>query len=244
MKNQNTVITIIALLAIMFATWKVADWWYSKKLDDSAETLRREKIKNSELTMINEGLYTKLAADTLTIKQLKKLNDSLELKLENPEVITQVKWKIKYLEKPVDSVSVTDSTVNVVDNYPNKENPFVTYKASINKFTGKGKGSFDFTPQDFFIGIGQNEDGTYSVNTKVPEFVTITGLNVEALPMAEKKVDNFGVIFGVNYGRNFLDKTNLYGVSGGIRYKKIYLDSDVLIGDDSLIGLVGLKLEF
>lgn len=244
MKNQNTIITVIAVIAIIFATWKAVDWWYSKKLDEAAETLRREKIKNSELTKIKDGLYTKLAADTLTIKQLRQLSDSLKLELENPEVITEVKWKIKYIEKPVDSVNVTDSTVTITDNYPNKENPFVTYKASVNKFTGEGIGSFNFNEVKFALGIEEQEDGTFKVNTKVPEYFVITGLEVKALPMAEKKVDNFGFIGGVNFGRQFLDQNNVYGVSAGIRYKKLYVDSDLLIGDDLLIGLVGLKFEF
>lgn len=244
MKNQNKIITIIALVAIIFATWKAVDWWYSKKFDEAAETLRREKIKSSELTKINEGLYTKLAVDTLTINQLEKLNDSLELKLENPQTITEVKVKYKYIEKPIDSIAVTDSTFVITDNYPNKENPFIKYRAEVNKKTETGIGSFDFTPQEFFIGIGENEDGTYSVNSKVPEYVTITGLEVKSLPMADNKIDNFGFLIGPKIGRNFLDTSNIYGISGGIRYKKLYLDSDVLIGDEAVIGLIGLKFEF
>jgi len=244
MKNQNKIITIIAIVAIIFATWKVVDWWYSKKFDEAAETLRREKIKNSELTKINDGLYTKLAADTLTIKQLNKLNDSLELKLENPEVVSVVKWKIKYVEKPLDSLTVQDSTLTLVDTYPDVLNPFVTYKLKLDLSKLQGTGSWDFTPQELVLGIGQNEDGTYSVNTKVPDFLEITGLEVNSLPMADKKVDNFGFIVGPKVGRNFLDTSNLYGISGGIRYKKLYLDTDILVGDEALIGLIGLKFEF
>lgn len=244
MKNQNSIITIIAIIAIILGTWKAVDWYYSKKMDESAETLRRERIKSSELTKINEGLYTKLAADTLTINQLEKINDSLELELENPQVVTEVKFKYKYIEKPIDSTAIKDSTLLVVDNYPDKENPFVKYRAEVNRFTGIGKGSFDFTPQEFFIGIGENEDGTYSVNSKVPEYIEITGLEVKSRPLTQDKPDNFGWIIGVKGGKNFLEANNLYGVSGGLRYKKVYLDTDVLLGDEQLIGLFGLKLEF
>lgn len=244
MKNQNTIITIIAILTIVFATWKVVDWHYSGKLDEAAETLRRQKIKSSELTKINEGLYTKLAADTLTIKQLNKLNDSLELKLENPEVVSVVKWKIKYKEKPVDGIVVKDSTLNLVDTYPDSLNPFVTYKLKLDLSKLKGTGAWDFTPQKLVLGIGQNEDGTYSVNTKVPDFLEITGLEVNSLPMADTKVDNFGFMVGPKVGRNFIGSGNIYGISGGIRYKKLYIDSDVLVGDELLLGLVGLKFEF
>lgn len=244
MKTQNLIVTIIAVLAIIFATWKVSDYFNSKESDRVTELLRREKIKTSQLEKLKEGLYTKLVADTLKIKQLKKLNDSLQLELESPKVITEVKFKYKYIEKPIDYSFLKDSNLVVIDNYPNKENPFVKYKAEINRFTGLGKGSFNFNPQEIFIGIGQNEDGTYSINSKVPEYITVTGLEVKSLPMAVKKPDNFGWLLGVKGGRNFLDTSNLYGVSGGIRYKKLYFDTDVLLGDESLIGLLGLKLEF
>jgi len=244
MKNQNIIITLIAIIAIFIGAWKITDWYYSKKLNEAAETLRRQKIKNSELTKINDGLYTKLAADTLTIKDLKKLNDSLGLELENPETVTVVKWKIKYLDKPVDSVGVKDSTLTLVDSYPDALKPFVTYRLNLDLNNLKGNGSWDFTPQEIYLGIGQNEDGTYSVNSKVPDFFEITGLDVQSLPMETQKPDNFGILLGANVGRNFMDKSNLYGLSGGLRLKKFYVDTDVLLGDNTLIGLFGVKIEF
>jgi hypothetical protein len=244
MKNQNSIITIIAIIAIILGTWKAVDWYYASKIDASAEILRREKIKSSELTQINEGLYTKLAADTLSIKELEKLNDSLKLELKNPEVVTVVKWKIKWLEKPVDSLTIKDSIVTLVDTYPDINNPFVTYRLKLNLSTAEGVGSWDFTPQEIILGIGQNEDGTYSVNTKVPDFLEITGLDVSSLPMQRQKPDDFGWLLGVTGGKRFLDETNLYGVSGGIRYKKLYLDTNLVFGNDEAFGLLGVKLEF
>lgn len=243
MKNRITLI-LAGIVILLIAGLYFGNEYYKKQLEAEREGARREKIKNSELTKINEGLYTKLAADTLTIKQLKKLNDSLELKLENPEVVTVVKWKIKYLEKPVDGIVVKDSTMSLVDTYPDSINPFVTYRLKVDLKKWTGTGSWDFTPQEIVLGIGQNEDGTYSVNTKVPEFLSITGLDVSSLPMKTQKPDNFGWLLGVKGGKNFLDNNNLYGISGGIRYKKFYLDTDVLVGQDAAIGLLGLKLEF
>lgn len=243
MKNRITLI-LAGIVILLIAGLYFGNEYYKKQLEAEREGARREKIKNSELTKINEGLYTKLAADTLAIKELKKLNDSLELKLENPEVVTVVKWKIKYLEKPVDGIVVKDSTMSLVDTYPDSINPFVTYRLKVDLKKWTGTGSWDFTPQEIVLGIGQNEDGTYSVNTKVPEFLSITGLDVSSLPMKTQKPDNFGWLLGVKGGKNFLDNNNLYGISGGIRYKKFYLDTDVLVGQDTAIGLLGLKLEF
>lgn len=243
MKNRITLI-LAGIVILLLVGLYFGNEYYKNKLYKEQEEARREKIKNSELTQINEGLYTKLAADTLTIKELRKLNDSLSLQLDNPEVITVVKWKIKYLEKPVDSLLIKDSTLTLVDTYPDTINPFVTYRLKLNLKTVQGIGSWDFTPQEIVLGIGQNEDGTYSVNTKVPDFLSITGLDVSSLPMKTQKPDNFGWLLGVKAGKNFLDSNNLYGISGGIRFKKFYLDTDVLVGQDEVIGLIGLKTEF
>jgi hypothetical protein len=243
MKNRLTLI-LIGILLLLIAGLYFGNEYYKNKLEEAQEETRREKIRTSELTQINEGLYTKLAADTLKIRELRKLSDSLQLELENPEVVTVVKWKIKYLEKPVDGIVVKDSTMSLVDTYPDSLKPFVTYRLKVDLKKWVGTGSWDFTPQEIVLGIGQNEDGTYSVNTKVPEFLSITGLDVSSLPMKTKKPDNFGWLLGVKGGKNFLDNNNLYGVSGGIRYKKIYLDTDVLVGQEQAIGLIGIKFEF
>ena len=223
MKTQNNIITIIAIIAVILITFKGASMYYAKQNEADKIALKKAKIKNSELTKIEEGLYTKLAADTLTINQLKKVNDSLGLKLENPEIVTVVKWKYKEVEKPVDSVTVKDSSLIIVDSYPSKENTFVTYRADINKFTGKGLGKFSFTPQEIRLGIGQNEDGTYSVNTGVPDYLVVTGIDVQALPMETSKVDNFGWIVGARIGQDFTDLSKYFKVNGGIRYKKLYI---------------------
>ena len=235
---------VFFILAAIFLIWKIMGWYSSFKKDDNAEKLRREVIKNSQLIKINEGLYSKIAADTLTIKQLKKLSDSLELELKNPQIVTEIRIEYKYIEKPVDSISIQDSILYVEDNYPNKENAFISYKSDINLITGKGTGAFDIKPQELFLGIGHNEDGTYSINSKVPEYINITGLEVKSLPLTKEKPDNFGWLLGVKGGKDFLNSNNLYGVSGGIRYKKFYIDTDVLVGNDNVMGLLGFKLEF
>ena len=73
MKNQNNIITIIAIIAVILITLKGASWYYNKQNEADKIALRKEKIKTSKLEQINEGLYTKLVADTLTINQLKKV---------------------------------------------------------------------------------------------------------------------------------------------------------------------------
>lgn len=244
MKNQNTIITLIAAIAVVLITLKVSSWYYNKKLEANEIALRTEKIKSSELAKIKDGLYTKLVADTLTIKELKKKNDSLGLALKNPKTITVVKFKPRDKEAPIEDIEVNDSLIDLKDYYPNKQNPFVTYTAKVDKFSETGIGKFSFTPQEFRLGIGLNKDGTYSVNTKVPEYFEITGVDVEAAPMTPQKSDNFGWIAGVQTGKNFLNANNLYGVSAGIRYKKLYLDTDLILGDNEAIGLIGIKLEF
>ena len=220
--TQKNIFNIIAVIAIVLITLRGANWYYGKQNEADKIALRKQRIKTSELTQLKEGLYTKLVADTLTIKDLKRVNDSLALELDNPTIVTVVEWKYKEVEKPVDSVVVKDSTLQIVDTYPSKDNPFVTYRAEVNKFTGEGLGKFSFNPQEVRLGIGENEDGTYSVNAGVPDYLTITGLDVQSRPLEPVKIDNFGWIAGARIGKDFTDLSSYFKVNGGIRYKKLY----------------------
>ena len=116
MKTRTKLLTIVLIGLAILLTFKGVTWYYSEQLEDSRIALRKELIKNSKLEKIEEGLYTKLVADTLKIKELRRLNDSLGLEVKNPKIITKVVFVPKEIEKAVDSIVVTDSIISIVDN--------------------------------------------------------------------------------------------------------------------------------
>lgn len=223
MNTKNTILAIIIIIITFVITFKGTSWYYSKQNEEVKTELRKLQIKNSELIEIREGLYTKLVADTLTIRELNKLNDSLNLELKDPKEVVVVKWKYKESISPIDNVEVTDSIVKITDYYPNKEDRFITYSGEVNKNTESGVGNFKFETQELKLGIGQNKDGTYSVNTGVPEYLKITDIDVRSLPIEKVKSDDFGWLLGASIGKDLKDAENYLKVSAGIRYKKIYL---------------------
>lgn len=237
----KTILLILAGIAIAFSAFKITQVIADKKLKEEQVKLRKELIKNDSLIKINKGLYTKLVADTLTIKQLKKKSDSLELELKNPKVVVHTVYKFKEVEKPIDGVVVKDSMVELTDAYPDKENPFISYIANINLITGEGIGKFTITPLSISLGIGQNPDGTYRLNTKVPDFMTISSIDVQALPMELSEPDNFGWLVGAGIGKDFRDNSNYLTLSAGIRVKKVYLEA---IGATNQTISAGFKFEF
>ena len=72
-KNINFLNNINRILVILIQRW---DTKVKKKLEKAQIELRTTKIKNDTLVQINDRQYTKLVADTLTEKQLRKKIDS------------------------------------------------------------------------------------------------------------------------------------------------------------------------
>ena len=212
----NNILVILILIGATLIAFKLGGDLSDKKLRAAKLTLRKEILKNDSLQLINEGLYTKLVADTLTITQLRKKSDSLELELKDPKIVIKTVYKFVEVEKPIDGIVVKDSTLEINDAYPDKESPFVKYFAKIDLKTNEGIGKFTFEPLNINIGIEQKEDGT--------DFLTVESIEVQALPMELPAVDNFGFLVGAGLGTDFMDNSNFMTLSAGIRIKKIYLD--------------------
>lgn len=234
------IVIVVALLAAL-AAMKVTQVVYQAKVDRVEALVRVEVIKNSKLTKINEGLYSKLVADTLTKREMKRVIDSLGLELKNAILVAEVVFKPKDTIKEIITVGYKDSIINIQDFYPSKKNPFIEYSAKYNLKDSIGFGEFKFTPVKLALGIGQNKDGTFRVNTKVPEFIEVTTVDVKALPIAKPKPDNFGLIFGAGYGTNLTNKEQFLKASAGVRVKKIYIEAE---GATNNTVSAGLKFEF
>lgn len=241
MKNLTKIlIGIIFIMALIFGFTRNS---YKNKIDKLNNKVRTSIIAKDSLKELSEGLYTKLVADTLTKRELRHKIDSLQLALKDPKIVTEIKIVIKEIEKPVDGFVVKDSVVTINDTYPNKENPFVNYNASLNLITKKGVGKFKFTPFKIDLAIGRNKDGTYKINSKVPEFMEITSLDVTATPIspAEDKKDNFGILLGPSIGRDFRSKETFFGLGVDMRIHKFYIGVQ---GNTNGTASGGIKIEF
>lgn len=219
-KIKHIVYIIIAAL-IFFGGFKVKDYFADKQLQEARLELKKERIKNDTLKKVTDGLYTKLAADTLTIRDLKRVSDSLSLELKKPAEIVYIQAKPQDKEADtVDVVVVKDTTVTIEDFYPQKETFFVRYTSSINTKRGVGESKWNFQPISISIGLEENKDGTWKSNIKVPEFLTISKVDVLSKPRNSfENVDNFDFIMGGGLSKNFLqDQTNVRA-NIGLRYK-------------------------
>lgn len=238
---KNRILTWLIVLIVFIVSIKAVMYTYDKKLAKADEIIRVDIIKHDSLVKLKDGLYTKLIADTLTNKELKKVIDSLELKVKNPEIVIQEVIVIKEIEKEVDGIVVKDSTLTIDDNYPNKDNPFVTYNAVFNLKDSTGVSKFTFSPIKLSLGIGLNKNGTYYVNTKVPDFIEVKDVVVQALPMIPSKKDNFGVLVGGGLGFDLTDGTQFLELNAGIRIHKFYLG---VAGTTNNTVTAGAKIEF
>lgn len=219
-KTLTNILIFILFFGSIFFYQKV---FVEPKIERLQTQLRTAKIKEDSLRKVKEGYYKKLVADTLTQIELNKIVDSLELLTENPKIVEVIKIVPKEVEKEVDKVVVKDSTLEIEDFYPNKENPFIRYNSKINLLTQKGKSKFTPYPFDIVLSIGQKEDGTFELDSKLPEIFNVTDIQVQATPMTPEKKDNFGILLGAGGGKNFHLQDPYIRVNTGIRYKKTYL---------------------
>lgn len=217
--------------------------YYENRIDKVQVDLRKERIKNDTLQILADGQARKLIADTLTIKQLESKVDSLKIELKGrPILVGEVEIQPRDTVKIIDTVYIKDDTLSVVDYYPNSEEYFVEYKNTINLLTGKGNSTWTFKEIKLDLVVSENKDGTYETNMKAPDFVKINSLDVQSLPLdPSNQRDDFGILLGGGYGKDFGTGTNYLEVGGGIRYKKFYIDIE---GNTNKQADIGVKFEF
>lgn len=222
---KKDLIYLIIILLLLFGGW-LGYQYHLRKLSEKDDLYKVEILKNNKLEKINETQYRKLVADTATIKELRNIIDDLGIKLAaKPKIIETIKLVPIEIEKPVDDVIIKGDSIQITDYYPQKENYFVSYSNSVDILSKKGKGLWNFRPVDISIALSQREDGIWQSNIKVPDYILVNDLDIVATPMEPPKIDNFGWILGVGYGKYLGNSVEDYiRISGGLRYKKIYLD--------------------
>ena len=228
-------------MIFFIAGFFVSKYFSDKKENKEIQKLRTQIVRNDKLVKIDSTTYKKLVADTLTKKQLKQKIDSLEIEVKEPEVVQEIVFVPKEAKTKVDTVLVKDTTVNIVDFYPRKENYFIKYSSTINTLKQTATSDWSFKPKKISLAIGLDDNGMYEVKTKVPEFINISSIDVQTQPKKVISKDNFGYLIGGGYGLNLGNEKNYLTLNTGIRYKKTYLLLNV--GTNETVS-AGLTIEF
>lgn len=234
----NKYLVIFLLIMVGLCSFKVAKYFGDKKLEKQAIELKKLKIKNDELKKVGDGHYQKLVADTLTKKQLQKEIESLKLKVKDGVIVEKIVLVPTEVEKPIDSISISQDSITIEDYYPDRDGWFAKYSAILKFADSTSVGKFTFTELPISLVISQGEDGIFKADLKAPEFITVGSLDVQALPMTPPKIDNFGWLAGGMINKNFDNNTMDYEVLGGFRYKKINILGSVNTAKQVGIGTV------
>lgn len=219
----------------------MSGFFVSKHFSDKSKEkikreLRIERIKNDSIKKVAEGHYSKLIADTLTKKQLKKRVKELEFRIENP-IETGV-IVLNFDEKETNTKGVKkESIIKIEDYYPSKEDPFITYNASINTFDYTTRGMFQIRNLELLTAKGVNKDDTKSFEIKVPGYISVSSLDIQSRENYVPKKDDFGYLLGGSAVMDYNTNDVHAGINFGIRYKKTYLTVGTVTNNTIQTGL-------
>lgn len=238
--NFKNIVYILIIIFLIGLGVFVSNYFNGKTLEKVKIELNKERIKNDTLIQLSPTLYKKLLADTLTKRKLKRLSDSLKLELENPKVVEVIKFlPAEVKEKEIEVIKIKDTIITTIDYYPKEEGYFIKHSSTINTKTSKGETDWAFSEQEVRLGIDQNKDGTYVVKTKVPEYLKITGIDVQSQPTEKEGQDNYGVILGAGYNKNLENKKEGIQASLGYRFNRV-----ILLGNISTNNTLGVTINY
>lgn len=239
---KKTTLILIGVIVLLIMVGFFGKNYYDSKLQTANNKNRTLLISKDSLQKVAEGHYTKLVADTLKQRELNKIIDSLSIKLDaKPKVVTVIEYTPQPKDTETEVTEVTKDSVSIKDYYPNKIDPFIKYSSKISLKTEVGRGRFDFNPFNLSLIVSQKEDGTYRLDTKVPEWLEVNDIQVQSTPLTPTKPDNFGWILGASYGKDYSDFSNYLRLNGGFRFKKFY----VIGGASTNKNIdIGINLEF
>lgn len=240
--NSKTIIIIVLCLIVAFISFNITKSIYQGKVYKAKRELKNYKIKTDSLTEVADNQYRKLVADTLTKRQLLKKIDSLEIKVENPIVVTEIEYKFKDRETK-GKIKQTDTTIQFKDYYPNKSKPFIAYESNLNKIKETFKGGFKFNPVKVDLVFSKNKDGIYQLDSKLPDYIKLNSLDIQSEPL-DKDFSNkktFTTFAGLKYNHTFTDHNPSVEAIIGVRYRKVNLIGS--LNTNSYLG-IGFLIDF
>lgn len=221
MKNQLVLYSIIGVLIVAIYAGAMHHYALLDKMN------RDHKIENDSLRQVSETQYKKLLDDRFTKKELKNIIDSLGLEMiKNPNTVIITEVEIREVTKTADKIVNVDGKIEVEDFYPSKEDPFVRY--TLRDTTS----NFKFYPFEVSMVVSENKDGTWQVDSKVPEFMKINRIDAMAQPKKTERKRPF--IAGAGFTR-YPDK-NSFEVSAGVKLNNFFI-----MGSTNTEGGYGVK---
>lgn len=220
--STKQILLLIILVLFFISGFFVSKYFSDKSKEKIKRELRIERIKNDSIKKVSDGHYSKLVADTLTKRQLKKRVKELEFKIENPIETGVIVLDFDEKETNIQGEK-KDSIISITDYYPSKEDPFITYSASINTFDYTTRGIFQIKSLELLTAKGISKDNTTEFNIKVPKFATVSSLDIQSRENYVPKKDDFGYLLGGQAVMDYNTKEVHAGINFGIRYKKTYL---------------------
>ena len=216
------IVFIIVLILFFISGFFVSKYFSDRAKEEIKRELRIERIKNDSIKKIADGHYSRLVADTLTKRQLKKRVKELEFKIENPIEAGIIVLDFKTTDTNTQAEK-KDSLIKIIDYYPSKEDPFIIYNASINTLDYNVRGMFQIKSLELLTARGLNKDGTTSFEIKTPKFATVSSLDIQKKETYQPRRSNFGYLLGGQAVMDYNTNEIHAGVNFGVRYKKTYL---------------------
>jgi len=242
MKINKTTLVLMGIIFLLLAGGFIYIHCLKRQLEEAHLANRIEILRNDKLKQISETQYQKLVADSLTQRELNKLVAELNLKLDaKPKIIEKIVFVPKEIEKPIDSVIVEGDSIHIIDHYPQKENYFVRYSNKLSLSEQSGIGKFEFNPFNVNIVISQRDDFVFQADVQVPPWLTVGSVDIQATPLIQPKIGNFGFTLGAGAGTEFLTGEGYGRLVGGLRFRRTYLDLGV---NTNLSGDAVIKFEF
>lgn len=238
---KDTLKYIVLLAAMVISVYGYHQLFVKPKEQRLQAELNKQKIQNDTLTKIADGYYTKLVADTLTQKQLKKLAEEvIELKNRKPVSVTKTVIQPVRIEKETDTISEIGDSIFITDSYPDKENPFLKYTNRFSLVDKKGVSEFDFSEITLSEVVTKKEDGLYQIDFKGPDFLEVKSINIQTEPQKKNEKDNSGILVGLNIEKDFTNNSTYYNPNAYYRFKKFYIGGGASTKGS---GMFGIKIE-
>lgn len=243
MNKNRIIISLFSVIAILLIVGFIKLNQHRKELKEREDAYKDVVLKNDELKKISDTQYQKLIDDRLKQKELNDIISGLKIELKNkPKTVIETVLVPVDKENPINDIVVVNDSLTINDYYPQKKDYFINYTARINTESKTGIGKFSFQPFNVNIVVSQRKDGIYQLDTQVPEWMSINSIQVRSLPLTPPKVDNFGLLLGVGYGKDLSQiREDYVRITTGIRWKKVYLEVG---GNTNSTVDGGLKFEF
>ena len=200
-----------------------------KKAEKVVKDYKEVLLEKDSLRKNEQGIYQKLVNDNNTKKNLIR-----DIKKENKDLSDLLK---KERKKPISSTTLTlqpDSKIDTItitkverdgnffkrftDFYPDKNKPFIIYEGTINNDSLIGK--WDLKEFKIVMVISEKSKGLYEMDSKVPSWLSITGIKINSLPLENIKPDNFDWLLGCSLNYDYGAMKPIIGLETGIRLKK------------------------